>query len=82
MLEIDHLVTLARGGRDDLSNLSLVCREHNHHRARQILGAETIDRYRPLGQISRCRLELRHNTTDGEGVAIAAVKDGGTRIEP
>lgn len=52
MLEIDHLVTLARGGRDDLSNLTLVCREHNHHRARQILGAETMDRYRPLEQIS------------------------------
>ena len=52
MLEIDHLVPLARGGRDDLSNLTLVCREHNHHRARQILGAETMDRYRPLGKIS------------------------------
>lgn len=48
MLEIDHVVPLSRGGRDDLSNLTLVCREHNHHRARLILGAETMDRYRPL----------------------------------
>ena len=46
MLEIDHIVPVARGGGDELSNLTLVCREHNYYRAWVIMGPQTIERYR------------------------------------
>jgi 23S rRNA maturation mini-RNase III len=38
MLEIDHILPVARGGRDEGSNLTLVCREHNQYRARLMMG--------------------------------------------
>ena len=41
MLEIDRIVPAAQGGGDELSNLTLVCREHNHYRAWVIVELET-----------------------------------------
>jgi 5-methylcytosine-specific restriction endonuclease McrA len=46
MVEIDHVVPVARGGGDQESNLTLVCREHNQYRARLIMGHSVMDRYR------------------------------------
>jgi hypothetical protein len=46
MVEIDHIVPVARGGGNEASNLTLLCREHNQYRARLIMGGRTMDQYR------------------------------------
>jgi hypothetical protein len=42
-LEIDHILPLALGGQTVLSNLRLVCREHNRMAARQAFGGTFIE---------------------------------------
>jgi len=40
-LEFDHIMPWALGGRsDDASNIRLLCRTHNQHRARKVFGAD------------------------------------------
>ena len=46
MLEIDPIVPVARGGGDEISNLTLVCRDHNYDRAWVIMGPDTMDQHR------------------------------------
>ena len=41
-LEIDHVVPKAKGGADDLSNLRLLCREHNRTEAVREFGAALV----------------------------------------
>ena len=45
MLEIDHLLPVARGGGDEASNLNLVCRDLNQYWASLMMGHRIIDRY-------------------------------------
>jgi 5-methylcytosine-specific restriction endonuclease McrA len=45
MLEYDHIVALARGGRSTIDNVRLACRQHNLLAARQVFGDEVMDRY-------------------------------------
>ena len=42
-LEIDHITPVALGGDNSLSNLRLVCREHNQFLARKIFGREFVE---------------------------------------
>lgn len=37
-LELDHIIPRARGGRDEIGNLRLLCRAHNDSERRRILG--------------------------------------------
>jgi 5-methylcytosine-specific restriction endonuclease McrA len=43
-LERDHVVPIAKGGSNELSNLRLLCKPHNLMMARRHFGATTIDR--------------------------------------
>jgi 5-methylcytosine-specific restriction endonuclease McrA len=45
-LQIDHVVPLALGGTTELSNLRLLCFEHNHLAARQVFGAKKMEAHR------------------------------------
>ena len=42
MLEVDHIVPVCRGGDNSFENLRLLCRSHNQHAARELLGADYI----------------------------------------
>ena len=46
MLEVDHIVPVARGGLNHLDNLTLKCRHHNQWRAIQMFGEEHMEQYR------------------------------------
>jgi hypothetical protein len=52
MMEIEHIVPVARGGGNEASNLTLLCREHNQYRARLIMGGRTMDQYRSSSRYS------------------------------
>jgi 5-methylcytosine-specific restriction endonuclease McrA len=43
-LQLDHIVPWARGGASTVSNIRLLCRQHNLHAARRSFGAGLIDR--------------------------------------
>jgi 5-methylcytosine-specific restriction endonuclease McrA len=47
MLEYDHIVALALGGKSTLDNVRLVCRPHNLLAARRAFGDAVMDRYAP-----------------------------------
>jgi 5-methylcytosine-specific restriction endonuclease McrA len=47
MLEYDHIVALALGGKSTIENLRLACRQHNLLAARRVFGDEVMDRYAP-----------------------------------
>ncbi len=44
-LQIDHIVPFARGGKNTLSNLRLLCGKHNRLEAKRILGANTMNQF-------------------------------------
>ncbi|MEJ2722354.1 MAG: HNH endonuclease signature motif containing protein, partial [bacterium] len=44
-LQIDHIVPFAKGGTSVLSNLRLLCAEHNKLEAKRAFGAVKIDRH-------------------------------------
>ena len=44
-LEKEHVIPLARGGTNELSNMELLCAPHNQLRARQVFGNRRIDAY-------------------------------------
>jgi 5-methylcytosine-specific restriction enzyme A len=46
MLEVDHIVPVARGGQNQLQNLTLKCRRHNQWTATQMFGQDHMDQYR------------------------------------
>jgi 5-methylcytosine-specific restriction protein A len=46
LLQIDHIVPVARGGTNAFSNLRLLCVAHNKLEAERILGANAASRYR------------------------------------
>ena len=45
MLEVDHIVPVARGGLNTLENLTLKCRHHNQWRAIQMFGEKHMEQY-------------------------------------
>jgi 5-methylcytosine-specific restriction endonuclease McrA len=45
-LQREHVIPLALGGTNELSNMQLLCRTHNLLRARKIFGTSTIDKFR------------------------------------
>ena len=46
MLEVDHVVPVARGGQNQLENLTVKCRRHNQWTATQMFGQDHMDEYR------------------------------------
>lgn len=44
-LHIDHIVPVAHGGGDELSNLRLLCAQHNQLEATRVLGTAVMSRY-------------------------------------
>ena len=46
MLELDHIIPVAKGGTNILENLTLKCRQHNHWSAVQAFGQDHMDQYR------------------------------------
>ncbi|MFL5262701.1 MAG: HNH endonuclease, partial [Anaeromyxobacteraceae bacterium] len=54
-VELDHIVPVALGGESTVSNMRLLCACHNAVAARQVFGAQLMDRYsrgRSGGQVS------------------------------
>ncbi len=49
-LELDHAIPRARGGRDEASNLRVVCRAHNQLYAEEAFGREHVEHQRHLRQ--------------------------------
>jgi 5-methylcytosine-specific restriction endonuclease McrA len=47
MLEYDHILALALGGKSTIENVRLACRSHNLLAARQAFGDALMDRYAP-----------------------------------
>jgi hypothetical protein len=47
MLEFDHVVALALGGKSTIENIRLACRPHNLLAARRVFGDTVMDRYAP-----------------------------------
>jgi 5-methylcytosine-specific restriction endonuclease McrA len=47
MLEYDHILALALGGKSTIENVRLACRSHNLLAARQAFGDTVMDRYAP-----------------------------------
>jgi hypothetical protein len=45
-LQREHVVPLAKGGTNEISNMKLLCATHNQLRARQVFGHKKIDGYR------------------------------------
>jgi 5-methylcytosine-specific restriction endonuclease McrA len=45
LIQIDHVIPRALGGGNELSNLRLMCREHNLFAAIQAFGVEKMSRY-------------------------------------
>lgn len=43
-LELDHVVSKALGGTDDVDNLRVRCRAHNQHHAEQVFGRDHVER--------------------------------------
>jgi hypothetical protein len=54
-LELDHIQPLALGGGTTPENLRLLCRAHNQHEARRVLGKEHVQQRRELAQRERAR---------------------------
>ncbi|MFL5263298.1 MAG: HNH endonuclease, partial [Anaeromyxobacteraceae bacterium] len=44
-VELDHIVPVALGGASTVSNMRLLCALHNALAARQVFGAQLMDRY-------------------------------------
>jgi hypothetical protein len=63
-LEIDHILALALGGKTELSNLRLVCREHNQMAARQAFGDPFIE-----SKIEESRAQLLESEPQGVSTA-------------
>jgi hypothetical protein len=49
-VELDHIVPVALGGESTLSNMRLLCALHNALAARQVFGAQLMDRYTSRGR--------------------------------
>jgi hypothetical protein len=54
-LEFDHVVPLAQGGRTTVENVRLLCRRHNQHEAKRLLGEDRVAQARELAQRTRAR---------------------------
>jgi len=48
-LQREHVIPIAMGGTNELSNMELLCATHNQLRARQIFGNSKIDMYQKAG---------------------------------
>lgn len=53
LLEFDHIVPVARGGRSTVENVRLRCRAHNQDAARRVLGARFMNGRRRRAAIAR-----------------------------
>ena len=53
-VELDHIKAKALGGGDEVENLRLRCRVHNHHHAEQVFGREYVEK----------RIHLRRRKSD------------------
>ncbi|MFL5273570.1 MAG: HNH endonuclease, partial [Anaeromyxobacteraceae bacterium] len=49
-VELDHIVPIALGGESTVSNMRLLCAVHNALAARQVFGAQLMDRYTSRGR--------------------------------
>ncbi|MFL5273027.1 MAG: HNH endonuclease [Anaeromyxobacteraceae bacterium] len=49
-VELDHIVPIALGGESTVSNMRLLCALHNGLAARQVFGAQLMDRYTSRGR--------------------------------
>ncbi|MFL5300114.1 MAG: HNH endonuclease [Anaeromyxobacteraceae bacterium] len=49
-VELDHIVPVALGGESTVSNMRLLCALHNAVAARQVFGAQIMDRYTSRGR--------------------------------
>jgi HNH endonuclease len=49
-VELDHIVPVALGGESTVSNMRLLCAVHNGLAARQVFGAQLMDRYTSRGR--------------------------------
>lgn len=58
-LELDHIVSVARGGKSTLENLRLLCHTHNQHVAELTFGAATMQGRREAAKRRRAEERLR-----------------------
>ncbi|MFL5263671.1 MAG: HNH endonuclease, partial [Anaeromyxobacteraceae bacterium] len=49
-VELEHIVPVALGGESTVSNMRLLCALHNALAARQVFGAQLMDRYTSRGR--------------------------------
>jgi 5-methylcytosine-specific restriction endonuclease McrA len=59
MLEVDHVVPFARGGKSDTSNLRLCCRGHNSLHARRKFGESWMKRFEKQSRLPRGKVPKR-----------------------
>jgi len=52
LLEFDHIVPVAKGGKATVENLRLRCRTHNQYEADQVYGAGFMERKREIARES------------------------------
>jgi hypothetical protein len=57
-LQREHVIPLALGGTNDLSNMQLLCATHNQLRARHVFGNRKIDAFQTKRRKSESRREL------------------------
>ena len=50
MLEFDHVLPVARGGRSTIGNLRLRCRAHNQYEAEQVYGRRFMEAKREMAR--------------------------------
>ena len=50
-LEFDHVTPVARGGKGSAANTRLLCRGHNVHEAKRVLGGALIERRKTEGEV-------------------------------
>jgi hypothetical protein len=55
MLELDHIVEVARGGQSTVSNVRLLCKAHNQYRAEQTYGSGFMKQRRQEARGARAK---------------------------
>lgn len=74
-LEYEHVVAFAKGGSNDASNLTLLCRAHNHYRAEQTFGKEFMRKKKNEPRTSAAKVDNSLDNFNGTESALNGTED-------